>query len=149
LPASDDPGAGARLEEDIVGPEARQVDGKARQRRRGRELLEGDLVFAAHRVGRQFPSQRLERADRSTGVHSADQFRDCHGQRHLKRLEALALGPGSRRIVAARAFGHGLRERRPVDRNGEQELGGKRARSAENGAAAGDRSGHGGLREIL
>jgi hypothetical protein len=40
-------------------PRAREMDGKARQRRRGRELLERDLVFAAHRVGRQLPCQAL------------------------------------------------------------------------------------------
>jgi hypothetical protein len=38
--------------------------------------------------------------------------------------------------LAARAFGHGLCERDPVDRDGEQELGGKCTRRAKNGAAA-------------
>jgi hypothetical protein len=115
---------------------------KTGQRRRRRELLELDLVLAAHRVGRQFARQRLQRADRRADVHAADQLGNGQGERDFQRFETVALLPGTCGVIAACTLGHGLAQSSAVDRNSEEQLGGKCARSAENGAGARNRCGH-------
>ena len=83
--------------------------------------------------------------DRGTRFHVAHQLGNRHRQRDLECLEAIALLPGTCCVASTSAAGHGLAQCSAVDRNREEQLGGKCARGAENCAGARKRSGHAGI----
>ena len=143
------PIAGARFEDGIVGRGLRQIGRQGSDIGRRRELLPLDLVFAAHGLGRERGGEPRGRAD-MVRIDLPGLPAQMHGCRKFEHLEALPLGPGSRNVGLAERGHHRGVQRLAVEQVASVEdglevmRGGGLTRAGEL-----EEVGHGGLLAIL